>query len=810
LAANEAKAYEGLVSIYAICEAIRTWLIDYNDTDETYAHTNYNSTIGMTGNRSDTTTHDQSSNSTILRHLYLGLKASCPHITFSRLNSTLGGSYHVISQSVICGRSAWIVQWSTTPDSSKDDDAQDKELLLPWHSPVTAIPIINCTEHKNKVLMELANSTIQDMFDSSHHQHVDMQQMQDPVQQFEKLSLFLESAREEMITLLSDKLEKLTLSTRSCRRTTNSIRSKQKEAALQLSPLLNDFSKIISYSTLSSNSTLKALPNSYDQQQSFDYIDIYQEAEKMEMDWIKEAEKKLSAEMVHGSFVNTNNSKFSNVCEICFDEFTGDEIGLSLCNHTFCRMCWRGLLQSAASSGEAVIHCPCFRCPNVVGIRDIAHILFNSHKFTAVSSGSLPDDSKDKESGIEQKPLMGSDKQDTNILMKLMQARMERYLVDNQSSKKGTVFRFCSNACCRKILHLPEKKEEDEAATHKKKVDENTSLGSYILMCNCGTGICSKCHQNAHYGISCEENLKIRVQIAGGDLEGEISTLHFLKTFTSPCPKCSFPIMKDGGCNHMRCTKCNYYFCWVCGGEGNKCNAYQCKNAKITADVSDRNAIHRGLITQTPYNLNLPEVQYAIRDYSRADWELKSAIRKQAALSGDETVLLEVLLHQMILFAQAFIMYETVYKDNRLSVTKVIDMVKKMYFALDALRIRVQRKKQDDLISEQRLIKSETLGAEHSAYLHQELLPKKKTTSKRQEQKLQAYETKRATKAFVKRKEQANPSFFPPGEKQLKEQEKKNDMLSSLYNINKKRFRNEILSVMNQVAQSIVAVKRNS
>jgi hypothetical protein len=48
---------------------------------------------------------------------------------------------------------------------------------------------------------------------------------------------------------------------------------------------------------------------------------------------------------------------------------------------------------------------------------------------------------------------------------------------------------------------------------------------------------------------------------------------------TKPCPSCNTRIEKDGGCNHMSCTKCNFQFCWICGhewethnGEGYDCN----------------------------------------------------------------------------------------------------------------------------------------------------------------------------------------------------------------------------------------------
>ena len=47
--------------------------------------------------------------------------------------------------------------------------------------------------------------------------------------------------------------------------------------------------------------------------------------------------------------------------------------------------------------------------------------------------------------------------------------------------------------------------------------------------------------------------------------------IKWLEKKTKRCPKCSEPIEKNAGCNHMTC-RCGHQFCWLCLGPFPNCN----------------------------------------------------------------------------------------------------------------------------------------------------------------------------------------------------------------------------------------------
>lgn len=53
-----------------------------------------------------------------------------------------------------------------------------------------------------------------------------------------------------------------------------------------------------------------------------------------------------------------------------------------------------------------------------------------------------------------------------------------------------------------------------------------------------------------------------------------------------PCPSCSAPISKSGGCNHMQCGKCRAHFCWACMRLRTNCPAFNCNNGAPFGNVT--------------------------------------------------------------------------------------------------------------------------------------------------------------------------------------------------------------------------------
>ena len=65
-------------------------------------------------------------------------------------------------------------------------------------------------------------------------------------------------------------------------------------------------------------------------------------------------------------------------------------------------------------------------------------------------------------------------------------------------------------------------------------------------------------------------------------------TKEWMSQNTRPCPSCSVPVSKSGGCNHMQCIHCRCRFCWACVRPRTQCAAYQCVNGGRNASPTEQ------------------------------------------------------------------------------------------------------------------------------------------------------------------------------------------------------------------------------
>ena len=75
---------------------------------------------------------------------------------------------------------------------------------------------------------------------------------------------------------------------------------------------------------------------------------------------------------------------------------------------------------------------------------------------------------------------------------------------------------------------------------------------SKVSTCECGARVCIECGEYEHPNTKC------------GQQEDHMFKKWKLSEDGKNCPKCNMVIIKNEGCNHMTCVKCQHDFCWYC------------------------------------------------------------------------------------------------------------------------------------------------------------------------------------------------------------------------------------------------------
>ena len=190
-------------------------------------------------------------------------------------------------------------------------------------------------------------------------------------------------------------------------------------------------------------------------------------------------------------------------CPICF--CGADTPIQTTCKHTYCLKCFEDCCRAAASTSKTEFQIQCQgnegNCASVFTLRELKNHL-SSAVFEAVLKSSF----------------------------------------DEYIQRHPETFHYCPTPDCDYIYRCT--------------TASNAMIPAYICP-SCLEPICRSCHAR-HGDYTCAEYK----DIASGGYEALARLKKELNI--KDCPKCSTPMEKTEGCNHMTCGGCRAHICWVC------------------------------------------------------------------------------------------------------------------------------------------------------------------------------------------------------------------------------------------------------
>jgi ariadne-1 len=300
-------------------------------------------------------------------------------------------------------------------------------------------------------------------------------------------------------------------------------------------------------------------------------------------------------------------------CSVCYESDSGQLVPCLPCGHLACRECWTGhVTNQVATTSSCRIACFGVGCNQLVP---------RSRVLSSLS------------------------KQD--------QALFHRHTIEShlRSHKNMT---WCPTPCCGAIL-----------------VAENATISQLgIVKCTeCNEHFCFSCGEN-HLPANCQmvRDFIKRSMLEAGDLTWLIKN-------TKECPQCACFIEKNGGCNWLKCYKCSYEFCWLCGrsiahreidaaGGKHRCNAFkdgeeeqikERQRKQLTAKAADdrKRFVHYHNRWLAHRESSRVEVKKLATTYAHVDNESEDmrALRKFQALGFTQLCMVREMFWSFYIFA---------------------------------------------------------------------------------------------------------------------------------------------------------------
>lgn len=230
--------------------------------------------------------------------------------------------------------------------------------------------------------------------------------------------------------------------------------------------------------------------------------------------------------------IRLTSAEIEAPCEICTGSIPpSDEPVPMICDHRFCHPCWERYLNVKIQDGDAHnIMCPAFGCMRLVPVDVIEKLV-------------APD-----------------------MVRRYLQFDIKAFVDSNPNIK------WCPYPGCGRAVRLPENEILHPEPIHIPNLQPPLPT-SHAVDCGNGHFFCWECLDIAHAPCGCSKWVDWHKKIAEikpeelrstfVDTEDAANCL-WLVSNSKPCPNCKSPIQKNEGCNHMKCSKCKFDFCWVC------------------------------------------------------------------------------------------------------------------------------------------------------------------------------------------------------------------------------------------------------
>jgi hypothetical protein len=187
-------------------------------------------------------------------------------------------------------------------------------------------------------------------------------------------------------------------------------------------------------------------------------------------------------------------------CAACCEDLQLREVCGQVCGHVMCYPCWRRMLSTHVSQGDAFIRCVGFKC----------------------------------RCGVEEGLIM-------SLLTHGEYANFRRRLQDSFIQLRG--WKWCINAQCDKVVSAS---QEERFA---------------VVSCTCHAQFCFSCARDGHWPVSCNaaraylssqlvRDMRARAEARIGSVKDADEEV---RVDVKPCPKCKTPWERSGGCIHFQC-----------------------------------------------------------------------------------------------------------------------------------------------------------------------------------------------------------------------------------------------------------------